>query len=66
MASDPKKIEILYKKYLGVADAKPGTDYTVEALGSARPKIIPNLQVYAESIPSVAPVDLILDNTFIR
>ena len=45
---------LLYKKYLGTPDARPTQPYTAEAPVGARPYIT-TLQVYQQTIPSVAP-----------
>ena len=45
---------LLYKKYLGTPDGKPGVPYTSEAPIGARPYVT-TLQVYNQEIPSSAP-----------
>ena len=64
MASDSTKVDLLYKKFIGVPDAYPGTNPASEASGSSRPRIIPSLQIFQQSIPSVAPSDFVRDTTF--
>jgi len=58
MATDQLKVDLLYKKFLGVPDAFPLISAASEASGSARPRIIPSLQVFQQSIPAVAPIDV--------
>jgi len=58
MATDQVKVDLLYKKFLGVPDGFPLTSAASEASGSARPRIIPSLQIFQQMIPSVAPTDL--------
>ena len=63
--TDSQKIELIYKKISGgVPDANPGSSILQEPQISARPRIIPSLQIFSQSIPSSAPTDLIVDNTF--
>ena len=59
MSKQPQ-LELLYKKYLGTPDAYPSQSYGNESAGSSRPNIIAQSQLYAQSIPSVAPSDFIL------
>jgi hypothetical protein len=63
MASEAQQLELLFKKYSGVGDAYPGLSVNKEVPVSARPGIFTS-QIYAETIPSVAPTDLIQDGTF--
>jgi len=65
MASAITTTDILFKKFLGTANALPGTSYAGEAAGSARPKVIASLQVMNQTIPATAPTDLTTDNTFV-
>jgi hypothetical protein len=55
MATDTEKIELLFKKAIGVPNANPGSDALQEVPGNAGPRIIPTAQIYAETIPPVAP-----------
>jgi hypothetical protein len=65
MTSAITTTDILFKKFLGTANALPGTSYAGEAAGSARPKVIASLQVMNQTIPAIAPTDLTTDNTFV-
>lgn len=65
MASAITTTDILFKKFLGTANALPGTSYAGEAAGSARPKVIASLQVMNQTIPATAPTDLTTDTTFV-
>ena len=58
--SDSQKIELLYKKLLGVGNTKPTGIVSVEPGTSALPTVIPSLQVFSQDIPTSAPIDLIL------
>ena len=50
------ELDFLFKKSLGVVASKLSTTgYGDEAAGSAKPKIIPSLQIYSQSIPTYAP-----------
>ena len=64
MANDSQKVELLFKKYSGVGDAYPGLAVDQELPVSARPKIIPALQIFAQEIPSTAPVDMVEDTGY--
>lgn len=64
MSSSITTTELLFKKFLGTADGKPGTSYAAEAAGSSRPKVIAT-QVMNQTIPNVAPTDLSTDGTFV-
>lgn len=58
------RLDILFKKYLGVPDANPNQDSSTE-LGISKPSVIPSLQIYAQTIPATAPTDLVIDSTFV-
>ena len=63
--TESNKIEILYKKSLGVPTTKPNATVAQEPSTSALPTIIPSLQIFSEKIPTTAPTtDLILDDSF--
>ena len=64
MATSAQQLEILFKKYFGVVDAYPGSSVGAEPPVSARPRVIPSLQVFSQAIPSSAPNDLSTDGTF--
>jgi len=64
MSSDSQKLELLDKKNTGTVDAYPGLTSNQEVPVSARPKIIASLQVFAQTIPPVAPTDLLTDSAF--
>ena len=53
--TDAQFIELLYKKFLGYPDGKPGNNYNSEVPVFARNKIIPTKQIYLDNIPAVAP-----------
>ena len=63
MASESQQVELLFKKYSGVGDAYPGLSVNKEVPVGARPGIFTS-QIYAQTIPSVAPTDLSQDGTF--
>jgi len=48
-------VELLYKKYSGVVDASPGSAVPQEPPVSARPRVIPALQIWTQAIPATAP-----------
>ena len=56
--------ELLFKKFIGTPIAKQGTSYAAESAGNSRQRILPDIQVFSQTIPSTAPVDLITDTTF--
>ena len=56
--------ELLYKKFIGVPNAYPGTSYVVEFPDNSKNKITNN-QVFIENIPSKAPTDITQDTTFV-
>jgi hypothetical protein len=56
--------ELLYKKYLGVPNAFPGSSYLQEIPHNSRNRII-NTQVFVETIPDTAPTDLVSVTDFI-
>jgi len=58
------RLDILYKKYLGLTDTQPNNQTPTAETGMYRPAVIPSLQMYSQAIPSVAPVDFIIDSTF--
>ena len=64
MATNDQKLDLLWKKYLGVADAKPLQPYYQEGVGSSRQNIYANTQIFLQPIPVTAPTDLQKDNTF--
>lgn len=53
--SASEMIELLFKKAVGVPNAKPGSDALQEVPGNVGPRIIPTKQIYSETIPPVAP-----------
>ena len=57
MSSDAQKVEILFKKYSGVADTIPGANIGQEPPVNARAKIVPDVQIFAQSIPTPAPTN---------
>jgi hypothetical protein len=52
LLSDSVTTSLLFKKYLGIASTDPAAEYSQESSGSARPKVVPSLQLFKESIPS--------------
>lgn len=64
--SDAQKVEILYKKNLGIPTTFPGAQTTSEPTISALPSVIPDLQIFSQPIPSTAPTDLIEDASFVQ
>lgn len=64
MADPNQVLELLFKKYSGVADAYPGLSVSKEVPVSARPGVIPSLQIYEQLIPPTAPTDMTQDMTF--
>ena len=66
MSSDTQKVELLFKKYSGAVDAYVGVAVGGEPPVSARPRIIPSLQLFSQDIPATAPLagDLTTDGTF--
>ena len=52
------KLDLLYKKFIGVPLSNPSGAAASEAAGSSKSKIIPSLQIFSQSIPSTAPSDL--------
>ena len=64
MSTDSQKTELLFKKYSGVVNAYPGATVNQEIPVSARPRIIPMLQIYAQDIPVTAPTDLVEDTAW--
>ena len=65
MTSPFASLEFLLKKFIGTPDGYPGTNYAAESSGIARQRIIPDIQVFSQTIPSTAPIDMGLDNTFV-
>jgi hypothetical protein len=65
MSSAITTTDVLFKKFLGTANALPGTAYVSEAAGSARPKVIASLQIMNQTIPATAPTNLTTDATFV-
>ena len=53
------KLDLLYKKFIGIPLSNPSGAAASEAAGSSKSKIIPSLQIFSQSIPSTAPSDLI-------
>jgi hypothetical protein len=51
------RLDILFKKAFGLADAFPNQSLTLENVTN-RPAVYPSLQIYQQSIPSVAPTDI--------
>lgn len=64
MASSISETNILFKKFLGTANAFEAASYAAEAAGSARPKVIASLQVMNQEIPKTAPTDLTTVSAF--
>ena len=64
MADSGQKIDILFDKYQDVAYTNPGYGISQQGPGSARPRIIGNLQIYQQYIPAIAPQDLLRDIDF--
>lgn len=62
--SDTRKTEILYNKNLGAVTALPSGTISQQPGVNASAKIIPQLQIFNQNIPSVAPTDMVKDNTF--
>ncbi|NDC83523.1 hypothetical protein EB093_07690, partial [bacterium] len=52
------KLDLLYKKFIGIPLSNPSGAAASEAAGSSKSKIIPSLQIFSQSIPSTAPSDL--------
>ena len=52
------KLDLLYKKFIGIPLSNPSGAAASEAAGSSKSKIIPSLQIFSQSIPSSAPTDL--------
>lgn len=55
---DSDKLELLFKKNLGVPYAKPGDPYPAEYAVASRYHIVPDKQIYSDVIPGVAPTSL--------
>ena len=53
--TDSDKVKILYNKYLGVSTTKRGSTISQEPGAVAVPRIIPSLQIFSQTIPSIAP-----------
>ena len=70
--SDAKKIEILYNKNIGVVTTVPDGTVSQQKPNNTLSKIIPELQIFNQNIPSVAPgsttglTDLVEDFSFRR
>jgi hypothetical protein len=62
--SDAKKIEILYNKNIGVVTTYPGATVNQQKPNNTLSKIIPELQIFNQTIPSTAPEDLEEDEDF--
>ena len=62
--SNASKTEILYNKNLGAVTAVPNGTIAQQPGVNASAKIIPQLQIFNQSIPSVAPTDLVQDTNF--
>jgi len=57
MSSLPAELSnLLFKKYSGVVDTSSSKSVTQEPAVLAYPKIIPSVQIYAQPIPSIAPL----------
>ena len=56
--SNDQKIEIIYNKGVGVPTSLPGRTISQMPSESARPRIIPGLQIFSQEIPKTAPTDL--------
>ena len=52
------KLDLLFKKFIGIPLSNPSGAAASEAAGSSKLKIIPSLQIFSQSIPSTAPTDL--------
>jgi hypothetical protein len=60
MATTDIRLDILFKKSLGLPDAFPNKPSSNEvAVGSNRPAVLPASQIYQQPIPSTAPSDLV-------
>jgi hypothetical protein len=57
MSTTDIRLDILFKKAFGLADAFPNQSLTLENVTN-RPAVYPSLQIYQQSIPSVAPTDI--------
>jgi len=61
MPTDDIRVDILFKKALGLPDAFPNKPSSNEvAVGSNRPAVFPDSQIYQQPIPAIAPTDLSL------
>ena len=65
MSTTDIRLDIAFKKVIGIADANPQGDISTEG-NQARSSVLPNAQIYQQPIPSVAPAwsDMVLDTTF--
>jgi len=62
--SNANKTEILYNKNLGAVTALPNGTIAQQPGVNASAKIIPQLQIFNQNIPSVAPSDMVRDTNF--
>ena len=59
MSTSDIRVDILYKKSIGLADAFPNQSATLETVVN-RPAVYPSLQIYKQDIPSTAPTDYVI------
>lgn len=53
------QLDMLFKKQFGVVDAHPMAPFSVEPVVSSRPSVMADQQLWAQSVPTTAPTDLV-------